>query len=344
MSSNQNLFCPVCGRPRSAGSTSYGCENCGFQSAYVNGFVSEESCRAWGRMVDEAKAARRKKLRETFPSIGSLHLNKDSVVFVHKEEQKAYIISQYGELRVEEQVAQYSRSDSRHYAILRADGTVKVVGDDNIYGQKNTGSWKNITHVLAAARCTYGVKQDGSVIAAGSSEFPRISTWKNIVQLACGADVIVGLQSNGQVLVDSPSPVVPFPQVKNWRNIKTVAVSRGGILGLRTDGRVLFAGKKADDIRNRVQNWAGIIAVAVDTSVVYGLSQDGSVSMVGSRPPALDRGRIEAARWQNIVALSCSQTGVGAINDDGALLLAGWDASAQVMAAWDKEIRPRLSL
>lgn len=92
-----------------------------------------------------------------------------------------------------------------HCAVLFADGTVSAVQSGNWcgcfdYGECDTSDWSGIQKIACRAECTFGLKQDGSIIWAGKPEirgydggtnsldddgWEKISKGKNYVDIAC---------------------------------------------------------------------------------------------------------------------------------------------------------------
>ena len=156
--------CPVCGRPKGAVSLSeYDCAHCGFQNAYLQSFAGEESRAQWHRTVQDAQAAWRGKQRAELARAHRLTVGSHGVALWVPQENALYLALANGQLQVEQQAVQYSATE-RNSAVRYANGTVKVLGEDNSYGQKDTNPWRDIRFVLAAPNCTYGVTKTGAVL------------------------------------------------------------------------------------------------------------------------------------------------------------------------------------
>ena len=59
-----------------------------------------------------------------------------------------------------------SHGNSDHALVLKSDGTVAAVGT-NTEGQCDVGSWENIRAVFTDQNVSYGICEDGTVVAAG---------------------------------------------------------------------------------------------------------------------------------------------------------------------------------
>ena len=162
--------CPVCGKAKEA--NTYSCSGCGFPLAFVTQFSDKESYDLWSEQVKEEKQKltnkKRKNLAACFWAAGGCT--------AYLQEQ-LYLIHSNGDFQKEEGVQGFSAGE-RNYAVLYTDGSVKMFGEDNGYGQKDTDSWKDITSVLAAPNCTYAITVSGEVVAAGSAR-QDVLTWKN---------------------------------------------------------------------------------------------------------------------------------------------------------------------
>ena len=118
--------CPVCGRPKGAVSLSeYDCGHCGFQNAYLQSFAGAESLTQWQKAVQAAKGAWQAKQRAEHAGGHRLTVGNHAVALLVPQEHALYLASTNGQLRVEQNVVQFSASE-RNDAVVYADGTVKV--------------------------------------------------------------------------------------------------------------------------------------------------------------------------------------------------------------------------
>ncbi|AGA58083.1 hypothetical protein Theco_1961 [Thermobacillus composti KWC4] len=69
----------------------------------------------------------------------------------------------------------------RHTVGLREDGTVVAAGN-NAYGQCNVDEWRDIVAIAAGCAHTVALRADGTVVAAGSNEYGQcdVSGWSGI--------------------------------------------------------------------------------------------------------------------------------------------------------------------
>ena len=334
--------CPVCGRPKGAVSLSeYDCAHCGFQNAYLRSFAGAESQEQWQRAVQTAKTAWQATQRAELAQAHRFTVGNRAVALLVPQEHALYLALANGQLQVEEQAVQFS-SGERNDAVVYADGTVKVLGEDNSYGQRDTEHWKDIQAVLSAPNCTYGVTKAGTVVAQGAPVEPAVTQWQNIRKLACGTRHLVGLTTGGTVRLAGTLPEGAAEVVAAWQNVTDIAAARDCVAALHQDGTVSFAGKH-DDPRKQVDQWQDILAVACDSAYVYGLTQAGTLRLAGSCKSFLDRGRSEAAQWTDLMTLSCNAAGVGAVDAAGQLHFAGTMTGdvEQVRSLWKKNLQPR---
>ena len=333
--------CPVCGKPKGAVSHSeYDCAHCGFQNAYLRFFVGPESLTQWQKAVRAAKGAWQAKQRAEHAGEHRLTVSNHAIALLVPQERALYLASTNGQLRVERNVVQFSASE-RNDAVVYADGTVKVVGEDNSYGQRDTDQWRDIQFALAAPNCTYGVTKVGAVLVQGAPADPAVREWTDIQTLACGTRHVVGLTTNGTVRVAGTLPAGAGKAVAAWQNVTYLTAARDCVAALHQDGTVSFAGKP-NDPRKAAEQWQNILSVACDSAYVYGLTQDGRLLMAGACKAFLDKERSGAAQWTELMELACNAAGVGAVDAAGELHFAGTMTGdvERVLAVWQEKLKP----
>ncbi|MGN0184334.1 MAG: hypothetical protein ACI4AL_04390, partial [Aristaeellaceae bacterium] len=81
---------------------------------------------------------------------------------------------------------------------LKTDGTVVAAGD-NEYGQCNVSGWRNIAKIYWDIYSVYGLKTDGTVVAAGKNEYGQcnVSDWRNIAEIYPYGTTVYGLKADG---------------------------------------------------------------------------------------------------------------------------------------------------
>lgn len=322
--------CPVCGKEKKQIQLSdFDCEYCGFNNAFIDLFLSEKTYNTW---KDSVKFAIQKlicKKRVNITDFRCLRVGNGMVAFLDLEESKIYIVLSNGKIQIENDAVEFDSSE-RNYAIKYKNGTVKVFGSDNEFGQKNSEKWVDIHHVLTAPNCTYGVTKEGKIVYAGSPADYGVLKWSNIRDLKAYADCLIGIRNNGSIVF---SENVPKDEVINkastWQNIKDMVMFSDSIVGLKNDGTILFLGKNTDTKRN-CMTWKDIIAIEADNTYIYGLSRNGNLFVAGNCKKILDKGRKDAATWKNVMIISCNKAGIGAVNEKGDFLFAGTFAGDKV--------------
>lgn len=341
-----NKICPVCGKEKKQISLSeYDCEYCGFTNAFVQFFASKEGYERWEKDVKLAVEKHKNKKRDSLANSNCLSVGNNAVAFLDVNSNDMYIALGNGLVQTEQNAVQFSSSE-RNYAILYKNGEVKVFGDDNEFGQKNTEGWKNIINIATAPNCTYGITRDGNIVYAGALMDPAVTRWKKLKLVLSSDEIILGVHNDGRVSVSSKETTsVNVESVKSWSNIKGIALARNCIIGLLANGNVKYSGK-IDDSRNQCESWKNIICVAADNAYVYGLTKAGNVLVAGNCKSFLDKGRKNAGMWKDVIAVSCNKSGVGAITSSGELLFAGTIAGDEkkVRDQWGAQIKQKIEM
>lgn len=341
-----NKVCPVCGKEKKQISLSeYDCEYCGFTNAFIQFFASKEGYESWKRNVKQAVEKYKNEKRDSLANSNCLSVGNNAVAFLDVNSNDMYIALGNGLVRTEQDAIQFSSSE-RNYAVLYKNGAVKVFGDDNEFGQKNTEAWKNISYISTAPNCTYGITRDGNIVYAGALMDIAVARWKNLKLVLSSDEFILGVHNDGKVSVSSKDTTsVDVQAVKQWSDIKEIALARNCIIGLLANGNVKYSGK-TDDSRRQCELWKDIISVAADNAYVYGLTKAGDVLVAGNCKSFLDKGRKNASVWKDVVAISCNKSGVGAITGSGELLFAGTIAGDEkkVRDQWNARIKQRIEM
>ena len=95
----------------------------------------------------------------------------------------------------------FSGSSEYHtaYAAVRRDGTVLAAPDELA---ALTGGWTDMAKVVIGGHWVLGLKQDGTVLAAGlaGKKPPDLSGWKDITDIGTGLDYCVGVRKDGTLI------------------------------------------------------------------------------------------------------------------------------------------------
>ena len=314
--------CPVCGNIRdNASSDELMCKKCGFEYAFVKMFAGRHSRQIWSEIVNEKKTKLRKKNLSELIGKRNLFLGRNSVAYMLPETNRLALIDGSGKILFHEDVAFYDSSE-RNSLIVYKNGKIKVTGD-NSYNQCDTDKLTDISHAICAPNCTYAVKKDGSVVSVGLCTDKNIKNWKNISCLASGTYHLLALSKNGNVTISGEMiEKSVIDKILSWKNVKAIAAADDLSLALFNDGTVSFAGRE-NDPRSEAENWTNIADIAADSSYAVGLTNDGNILLAGKCKAYLDMGRSAAREWKNISAVSCSRSGICAVDCNGKLYMVG---------------------
>ena len=128
-----------------------------------------------------------------------------------------------------------------------------------------------------------GLKNDGTVVAAGNNEYGQcnVSDWENIIAIDVGRDFTVGLRDDGTVAIagkltaleleDRHSIETVDAASLGWTDIVAIcAGSSDNLIGLKSDGTVVAVGFELSD-------WKDIVAIDATNYVAVGLKSNGTV-------------------------------------------------------------------
>lgn len=333
------LKCPVCGKEKDLSLTSCNCNECGCENAYVRYFASKKCYDLWINTITTAK-------RERFATYNHFWLGNKFIAFLDEKNKEINILFSNGEILIKKNVVGFS-SNERNYAVLYSNGIVEVYGEDNSFGQKNTESWQDISHISMGPNCICGITQSGDLRYSGSLSNLKIKEWTNLKLIKVTNNGIVGLHWDGRLSLSGTDAFLTanLDIIKTWDSISDVAISMNCIFGLSVNGRVKFAGKD-NDSRKVVKDWKNIIGLVADNVYVYGLSKDGRISVAGNCMKLLDNGRSQVSEWQNIISISSSHTGIAGIDESGELHFAGIVDGGEITTiykAWNEKIKEKIS-
>ncbi len=200
---------------------------------------------------------------------------------------------------------------------LRSNGTVVTTHHSKF-------DWKNVANIYAKYDHIYGIKTDGTVLAAGDSgnkygEYD-VQDWKDIVQIAVGDDYVVGLKSDGTVMVTG-NVARNLRKVQNWNNIVDIYLVTNKIYGLRADGTILSA-TEFPTTRDVELNWKDIVHICEGKAGIFGLAADGTVY---SSAGAL----YNTSNWKDIVAICQDDSCLFGLQSDGTVVVTGVNTYGQ---------------
>ena len=172
-----------------------------------------------------------------------------------------------------------------HTVGLRKDGSVVAAGD-NKYGQCNVQDWRDVVEIAAGAWNTAALTKDGRVLVTGDDTHgPWNIPWENehITHIAVGRDLVAGLREDGTVIAAGRNEQNQL-DVSGWRNIVAIAAGDYHVIGLREDGTVVttsFSQGKNACGQDKTGGWRDIIAVYGGARSTVGLCADGTLLVAG---------------------------------------------------------------
>lgn len=159
---------------------------------------------------------------------------------------------------------------------------------------------------------TVAVRNDGTVIASGPSEYiDGAEGWTNIISVCAGRDHTVGLKADGTVVATGFNDYGQC-DVENWNDITCIAADRYYTLGVKKDGTVLATGAN-DDGQCNVSDWTDIVTVSTSGHHTLGLKSDGTVVATGRN----QHNQCEVSEWKNVIAISANSGTSLALKSDG---------------------------
>ena len=232
-------------------------------------------------------------------------------------------------------------SNSASAAVLK-NGTVVVtpyIGDwkfkDNHEEMSMTDAWTDVVSVSVDSFHTVGLKEDGTVLAAGLNTYKAcdVSEWINIVQIATGTDCTIGLCADGTVRIASSE--YKYRDATRWENICRVSTGENCIFGVKTDGTVVVVGHgDSCDRCAEVSTWTNIVAITADIGQAIGLKADGTVITTDPNLSA------KVSSWSNIVAIgTCGTSSCVGLKEDGTIVVVAHSGSMLYKAeSWNNVV------
>lgn len=236
------------------------------------------------------------------------------------------------------------------FVCLKENNTVISLGvGDKLKQQTNT--WQNIEKIYVKNDAVYGVREDGTVIYAGQTDYEGVEylySWENVSSLSLGEKHMVaitknatmyalGTNSNGECDVDEWYDIIQVDtayhtvgvckdgrvfatgennfgecDVKSWQDVVQVAAGEFYTLGLTSSGKVLATGLNSCGQCN-VGEWANIKKVFARGNMSVGIRYDGKVVTAGKN--SYHYGDIK--NWSRINDIVMSNNRIVGIEQDG---------------------------
>ena len=218
-------------------------------------------------------------------------------------------------------------------ALLNADSTVTVLGD-NTFGQTNVPSGlTNLIAVSAADAHVLGLKSDGTVIGWGDNSRGEIDIpigLSNVVAIAAGGGVprspsYSGITSYSMALKDDGTVVAwgndDYGQTdvpRGLSNVVAIAAGNSHSLAVIEDGSVAAWGgyNTSYGVANVPPGLSNVVSVAADGEMSLALRSDGSVVTWGQRT------NVPASLTNAVGIAQAGNTGTALLNDGTVI---NWD-------------------
>ncbi len=201
---------------------------------------------------------------------------------------------------------------------IREDGTVIAAGN-NEYGEGSVKGWTDIVSVSAGWGCSLGLQSNGHVVAAGRNRFHEcdVENWKGIIAVSTGGDHSVGLKSDGTVTAVGLNDNGQC-NVSGWRDIVAIDAGIDRTIGIRKDGTVVATGSNVYGQCN-VSSWRDIVAVSAGKGsfVTVGLQKNGRVVWTGGYSRKYDEVLNRTEEWRNIVSIQSCYDGIIGVDRNG---------------------------
>lgn len=203
---------------------------------------------------------------------------------------------------------------------VMTDGTVCMCGTPGYYEQKIVNvvsAWKDICAICVVANedTLFGLKNDGSIVAAGRDSLVQaVAKWTDIAAIYSAPWQLVGLKKDGTVVVSGGNWYHgdEEPAITEWKDIADIYTDGDHIYGIRVDGRVLTVSSKYGE-QNMLASWRNIVGLSKYLGRMVGLKADGTMTTEGNS---------NVKDWMDVVGLFRDTAGdVFGLKKDGTLLL-----------------------
>ena len=166
-----------------------------------------------------------------------------------------------------------------------------------------------------------GLKNDGTVVAAGDNSFGQcnVSNWKNVIAISARSNQTVALLSDGTVVeTGTRYGNADVSMARNWKDMISISSGDNHIIALRKNGKPFGCGANQKG-QCDVLPWNNIIDIAAGYYHTLGLRKDGTVVAVGDNK----HGECNVAEWTNIKAIAVGPTHSVGVRSDGTVIATG---------------------
>jgi hypothetical protein len=196
----------------------------------------------------------------------------------------------------------------------------------------------NITALAIGSRHTVALRQDGTVVSWGYSDYgvtnvpPGLS---NVVAIAAGQTNTVALKSDGTVVAWGDNTYGQSFVPPGLSNVVAIAAGGNDAFALRSDGTLIGWG---DDSKGQLDMPPGLTNVQVVAAGLYNgfaVTADGALAQWGNGPVwQLNSGTstqlVVAAGMSNVVGVAAAGWSAWTLHDDTTVLPWGWDGYASL--------------
>ena len=242
------------------------------------------------------------------------------------------------------------------------NGRATVLGA-NAFGQCDTKSWPKVDMVRLGEQHAVGLAQDGSLVFSGSNDRRQCelnAQGQPVRSIEAGPYASYAVLMNGTVRVSGDSPATPT-ELRGERNVLAVSAGVNHLVLLRADGTLKAYGRNEYGECD-VGDWQNIVMVDCGFDFTVALDAEGGVHVAGNTDKinvadaegirTLAAGvnncylvdaeggvtavgynggkQLDAAAWQNAVAIAGGYMHVIGIDGEGHILVAGNNESGQL--------------
>jgi alpha-tubulin suppressor-like RCC1 family protein len=164
---------------------------------------------------------------------------------------------------------------------LKKDGTAVTYQQyDTEDYEDEVESWTDLVSVSVALAHTAGLRENGTVVAAGDHSYNAcdVEDWTDIVRISTGTFFTAGLRADGTVISTDPSEY----DTSSWTNIIAIDASEHYLVGIDMSGKVHLAGYDAYTKKFAyVSSWKSLLATAKGSNFIIALGSDGMLHAYG---------------------------------------------------------------
>ncbi len=222
------------------------------------------------------------------------------------------------------------KQNKKMYAVIAAIAAIAVVCIAFAIGISNGESpktFENSSVISAGVQHTVGLREDGTVVAAGSNDAGQceVSDWEDIVAISAGWYHTAGLKEDGTVVAVGNNEYGQC-EVSDWKDIVAISAGWWHTVGLKEDGTVVAVGLGFNDYDScEVDDWKDIVAISAGGNHTVGLREDGTVVAVGYN----EYGECKVSDWKDIMAISAGICYTVGLREDGTVVAVGENEDGQ---------------